>query len=53
MVGDFVFFSSFFRISGIQGFLGSVPAPRDHKLRPCWVTRFFCLPCIDLVAPSG
>ena len=39
-MGDFVFFSDFFRISGIQGFLGSVPPPRDCKGRsgePCFV----------------
>ena len=30
-VGDFVIFSYFFRISGLEGFLSSRPGTRDHK----------------------
>ena len=30
-MGDLYFFRNFFRISGIQAFLGSVPPPRDRN----------------------
>ena len=37
-MGDFVcfFFFVIFRISGIQGFLGSVPPPWDRNSRAKW-----------------
>ena len=37
--GILCFFVIFFRISGTQGFLGSVPPPQDRKLR--WIQECF------------
>ena len=34
-VGGFVFFSQFLRILGFQGFLGSLPGPRDRNSWLC------------------
>ena len=54
-VGDFVIFSYFFRISGLEGFLSSRPGTRDHNIRrlaemhpKTQVTLRPCLPALTL-----
>ena len=38
--GFCMFFSLIFRIFGFQGFLGSLPGPRDHNARVSRISRF-------------
>ena len=41
-VGGFVFFSKFFSCFGFQGFLGSLPGPRDRNIHS--IHRIHCAP---------